>query len=164
MEAIRQYCGIQQPRWPTFERLTINFGLKKRSPCKPRVSSSDTLQLTNRRGFLSLEPFRLIVNDTRFHSIPMILETPAPEQEIWAEEIKMLYWMIGKKADDPELLEREKVLQEKGREDREKQLDVLRRKAEKATKTPRKRKTQGGKNGVVSESSNESDSDSDSQM
>ena len=94
----------------------------------------------------------------------MILETPAPEQEIWAEEIKLLYWMIGKKADDPELLEREKILQEKGREDREKQLDVLRRKAEKAAKTPRKKKTQSEENGAGSETSGESDSDSGSQI
>jgi AP endonuclease 1 len=95
----------------------------------------------------------------------MILETPAPEPEIWAEEIKLLYWMIGKTADDPELLEREKILQEKGREDREKQLDVLKRKAEKAAKTPRKRKTQTLKNGEVSASSGgESDGDSGSEM
>ena len=53
-------------------------------------------------------------------SIPMILETPAPEQEIWAEEIKLLYWMIGKESGDPEILEREAKLQELGKEDREK--------------------------------------------
>ena len=40
-------------------------------------------------------------------SIPMILETPAPKQDIWAEEIKLLYWMVGKDTGDPELLERE---------------------------------------------------------
>lgn len=64
-------------------------------------------------------------------SIPMILETPAPEQEIWAEEIKLLYSMVGKEAGDPEILKRGKELQELGREDREKQLDALKRKAEK---------------------------------
>jgi AP endonuclease-1 len=70
----------------------------------------------------------------------MILETPAPEQAIWADEIKLLYWMVGKKAGDSELLEREELLQERGREDREKQLEALKRKAEKAAKTSRKRK------------------------
>jgi AP endonuclease-1 len=73
----------------------------------------------------------------------MILETPAPEPDIWAEEIKLLYWMVGKDTNDPELMEREKVLQEKGREDREKQMDALKRKvdkAEKAAKSPRRKK------------------------
>jgi len=60
----------------------------------------------------------------------MILETPAPEPEVWAEEIKLLYWMVGKKSDDPELLAREQELQEKGREDREKQLVSLQRRDE----------------------------------
>jgi hypothetical protein len=84
----------------------------------------------------------------------MILETPAPEQEIWADEIKLLYWMVGKETGDPELLKREKALQEKGREDREKQMDVVRRKAEKATKSPRRKKKDQGS--VTSESSGES--------
>jgi len=95
-------------------------------------------------------------------SIPMILETPAPEQEIWAEEIKLLYWMIGRKSGDPELVEREKVLQEKGREDREKQLDVLKRKAEKAAKTPRKKKAQKQENGGSCSCSSDSGSGSES--
>jgi hypothetical protein len=85
----------------------------------------------------------------------MILETPAPEQEIWADEIKLLYWMVGKETGDPELLEREKALQEKGREDREKQMDVVRRKAEKATKSPRRKKKD--QESATSESSGESD-------
>lgn len=85
----------------------------------------------------------------------MILETPAPEQEIWADEIKLLYWMVGKETGDPELLEQEKALQEKGRQDREKQMDVVKRKAEKATKSPRKKKKD--QKSVTSESSGESD-------
>jgi hypothetical protein len=87
----------------------------------------------------------------------MILETPAPEQEIWADEIKLLYSMVGKETGDPELLEQEKALQEKGREDREKQMDVVRRKAEKATKSPRRKKK--GEESVTSETSSESDED-----
>ena len=87
----------------------------------------------------------------------MILETPAPEQEIWAEEIKLLYWMIGKDTGDPELLEREAKLQELGKEDREKQLGALKRKAEKAAKPPRRKKT---KNEEIS-SSEESEEEED---
>lgn len=40
-------------------------------------------------GELTLEPFRLIMNDKRLEEIPLILETPDPER--WAEEIKLLY-------------------------------------------------------------------------
>src|SRR5271154_1123541 len=73
-------------------------------------------------------------------SIPMILETPAPEQEIWAEEIKLLYSMVGKEAGDPEILKREKELQELGKEDREKQLDALKRKRRKPNHRDGKRR------------------------
>lgn len=114
------------------------------------------------RGFLSLEPFRLIVNDSRMASIPMILETPAPEQEIWAEEIRLLYWMIGKETGHPEILQREKILQELGREDREKQLEVLKRKAEKGGKIPRKRKKKGEETGEeINSESEESENEED---
>jgi len=33
------------------------------------------------RGSLGLEPFRLLVNDPRFHDRPMILETPKEEDD-----------------------------------------------------------------------------------
>jgi len=89
------------------------------------------------------------------HSIPMILETPAPEPEIWAEEIKLLYSMVGKEPNDPEILERERELQELGKDDRQKQLETLKRKAEKAAKPPRKRKTKGKEEVEKSESESE---------
>jgi hypothetical protein len=84
----------------------------------------------------------------------MILETPAPEQEIWAEEINFLYSMVGKEPNDPEILERERELQELGKDDRQKQLEAIKRKVEKAAKPPRKRKAKG-KEEVESESENE---------
>ena len=82
------------------------------------------------------------MNDERLRSVPMILETPCPEEQRWAEEIELLYWMVDKKSGDPELLEREEKLQALGKEDREKQLESLKRKAEKASKvgTRKKRK------------------------
>ncbi len=43
-------------------------------------------------GKLTLEPFRLIMNDERLEEIPLILETPNPDR--WAEEIEMLYGFI----------------------------------------------------------------------
>lgn len=41
------------------------------------------------KGKLGIEPFKLIVNDSRFEKIPLILETP--DSELWEKEIKMLY-------------------------------------------------------------------------
>ncbi|MFW5974578.1 MAG: deoxyribonuclease IV [Bacteroidota bacterium] len=40
-------------------------------------------------GTIGVEGFRWIVNDHRFHDIPMILETPDPEG--WKDEITLLY-------------------------------------------------------------------------
>lgn len=44
-------------------------------------------------GTLGLEAFRVLMNDTRFNCIPMVLETPDPEG--WADEIKLLYNLIA---------------------------------------------------------------------
>jgi len=41
------------------------------------------------KGFLGEEVFRLIMNDSRFDNMPIILETP--EESLWAEEIRKLY-------------------------------------------------------------------------
>jgi deoxyribonuclease IV len=49
-----------------------------------RVDRHDTLG----NGSIGLELFSLLMNDSRFDGIPLILETP--EEERWAEEINML--------------------------------------------------------------------------
>ena len=41
------------------------------------------------KGKLGLEPFKLLMQDTRFDDMPLILETSDPS--IWQEEIKLLY-------------------------------------------------------------------------
>ena len=41
------------------------------------------------KGEIGLEPFRWIMHDPRFDDLPLILETP--DEENWAQEIKMLY-------------------------------------------------------------------------
>lgn len=41
------------------------------------------------KGELGIETFRMLMKDARFDDIPLILETP--DEENWAEEIKMLY-------------------------------------------------------------------------
>ncbi len=44
------------------------------------------------KGFIGLDAFRFLMNDSRFNNIPLILETP--NSEIWADEIKMLYSLV----------------------------------------------------------------------
>lgn len=44
------------------------------------------------KGFLGLDFFKRVMNDTRFDDIPIILETP--DETIWKEEIELLYSMI----------------------------------------------------------------------
>jgi len=44
------------------------------------------------KGFLGNEIFSIIMNDPRFDNMPLILETP--EEELWEEEIKLLYSLI----------------------------------------------------------------------
>jgi deoxyribonuclease-4 len=45
-------------------------------------------------GFLGEETFSLIVNDSRFDDMPLILETP--EESLWEAEIKKLYSLVKK--------------------------------------------------------------------
>jgi deoxyribonuclease-4 len=47
------------------------------------------------KGFLGEEVFRMLMNDSRFDNLPLILETP--EESLWEEEIKRLYTMVDKK-------------------------------------------------------------------
>lgn len=44
------------------------------------------------KGMIGLSAFEMIMNDSRFDNIPLILETPDPL--IWKDEIAMLYAMI----------------------------------------------------------------------
>lgn len=41
------------------------------------------------KGELGIVPFRLLMHDPRFDDLPLVLETP--DEDRWAEEIKMLY-------------------------------------------------------------------------
>ncbi len=44
-------------------------------------------------GFLGVEVFSMIMNDSRFDDIPLILETP--DESKWAEEIQKLYDLVN---------------------------------------------------------------------
>ncbi len=45
------------------------------------------------KGEIGLDAFRFIMNDARFDNIPLILETVDPD--LWPEEIRLLYSMVG---------------------------------------------------------------------
>jgi deoxyribonuclease-4 len=44
------------------------------------------------KGFLGEDVFRMLMNDSRFDNMPLILETP--EESLWEEEIRNLYSLI----------------------------------------------------------------------
>ncbi len=51
------------------------------------------------KGKIGLNTFRFIMNDTRFDNIPMVLETPASEdnsKEVYSKEIELLYSLIDR--------------------------------------------------------------------
>ncbi|KAI9701847.1 MAG: hypothetical protein M1836_001191 [Candelina mexicana] len=96
-------------------------------------------------GFLGLRAFHNVMNEPRFHGLPMVLETPisvktvddtgkekeTEDKAIWAREIKMLESFIGMDADSEEFLNLEKELADKGVEERKKYQDQYERKLEK---------------------------------
>ena len=114
-------------------------------------------------GYLGLEAFRCIMNDKRLHHLPMVLETPSEDENkkedktIWAREIELLEWLVGKQADDAEVLKKSAELQEQGAADRVKASEAAVRKAEKLSKPIKKRKPKARK-----EESDTVESDNDS--
>ena len=46
------------------------------------------------QGFIGMELFEVMMNDSHFDNIPIILETP--DDSLWAEEIRLLYSLIRK--------------------------------------------------------------------
>ena len=85
-------------------------------------------------GFIGLEGFRNLVNDKRMEEKPLILETPLGKEEdkrVWAEEITLLYWLIGRKANDEEVLKKSKELQKRGESSRKAQMEAYEKKTKK---------------------------------
>jgi len=52
------------------------------------------------KGHIGLEAFRLIMNDHRLDNIPLVLETPVGSDDVYAQEIELLYSLVGKKEGD----------------------------------------------------------------
>ncbi len=59
---------------------------------KPKFASRVDRHECIGKGEIGLEAFRCLMNDPRFDDVPMVLETPEPEN--WAEEIKLLYGLV----------------------------------------------------------------------
>ena len=62
-------------------------GMHLNDAMKPLASKVDR-HSTLGNGVLGMVPFEMIMKDSRFDGIPLILETPDPD--IWAQELDML--------------------------------------------------------------------------
>ncbi|KAH7390727.1 DNA-lyase [Pyrenochaeta sp. MPI-SDFR-AT-0127] len=105
-------------------------------------------------GYLGLRAFHNIMNDVRFHGLPMILETPVSvigedgkkfeDKSIWAREIKMLEKLVGMDTKSDEFKELEANLQKEGEGERERiGSQVERRQVRNATTKKKRGKTKG---------------------
>jgi len=77
--------------WKTFDEL-IGFNYLKGihlNDSKKELGSKVDRHESIGKGFIGEDTFKRMMKDTRFDNIPIILETP--NDDIWAEEIKMLY-------------------------------------------------------------------------
>ena len=103
-------------------------------------------------GFLGLRAFHNIMNDSRFENIPLILETPCDvpdpadptgkktkaDASIWATEIKLLESLVGMDAEGKEFKGLEKDLSDKGKAERNRVEEAIRKAG--ANKAEKKRK------------------------
>jgi deoxyribonuclease-4 len=61
--------------------------------CKKELGSRVDRHESIAKGALGMEPFGFIMSDPRLNGMPLILETP--DNDLWAEEIKLLYQLSG---------------------------------------------------------------------
>lgn len=107
-------------------------------------------------GFLGLRAFFNIMNYDGFQNMPLVLETPIEkkgsdgktieDKKVWADEIKLLEWLIGADPESEEFKQKEKELWASGEAERKRvqqQVDV------KAAKDAKKGKK--GKKGAASD-------------
>lgn len=79
-------------------------------------------------GFLGLRAFHCVMNYDGFQDMPLVLETPidrkgpdgksVEDRRVWADEIKLLEWLIGADPDTDEFREKEKALSAQGEAER----------------------------------------------
>ncbi|KAJ4421995.1 DNA-(apurinic or apyrimidinic site) lyase [Gnomoniopsis sp. IMI 355080] len=113
-------------------------------------------------GFLGLRAFHNFMNYDGFQNMPLVLETPIDEQkkdakgkpvedkQVWADEIKLLEWLIGADPESEEFKAKEKKLSAQGEAERKRvQLQVDAKAAKDAKK--------GGKKGKKKAASDDED-------
>lgn len=104
-------------------------------------------------GYLGLRAFHNLVNDTRLHGLPMVLETPVDsvdengkkfeDKSIWAREIKLLEKLVGMDVESDEFKDLENTLYEQGNGERERIGDQVERKKVKDAKPKAVRQKKG---------------------
>lgn len=95
-------------------------------------------------GFLGLRAFHNVMNYEGFQNLPMVLETPidrkdadgktVEDKQVWADEIKLLEWLIGADPESDEFKEKERELSAKGEGERKKIQDQVDKKVAKDSK------------------------------
>ncbi|KAI2486368.1 Nfo Endonuclease IV [Pyrenophora tritici-repentis] len=114
-------------------------------------------------GYLGLQAFHNLMNDERFHGLPMVLETPCDtldadgkkveDKGSWAREIKMLESLVGMDIESDEFKALDTRLQQEGATERERIGDQVNRKAikdakpKRATKKASKKKVESEEDG-----------------
>lgn len=114
---------------------------------KAPLSSNRDLHANIGTGFLGLRAFHALVNEPRLWGLPMVLETPidskgedgkeVQDKGIWAREIKLLESMVGMDAESDGFIALEQSLRAKGRLERERIADQVKRREDKI-KSPKK--------------------------
>ncbi|KAL6707767.1 DNA-(apurinic or apyrimidinic site) lyase [Coniothyrium glycines] len=100
-------------------------------------------------GYLGLRAFHNLMNDTRFHGLPMVLETPIDvigadgkkieDKGVWAREIKMLESLVGMDVEDEEFKQLEAKLQDEGKAERDRIGEQVSKKSKKDAAPKKKR-------------------------
>lgn len=108
-------------------------------------------------GFLGLRAFHNVMNEPRFHGLPLILETPSErpdprdptgkktieDKSIWAREIKLLEDMIGMDPESQDFRSLEEELSNKGKKERQEMQAQFDKKQEKEKKKLAKEREKG---------------------
>lgn len=116
---------------------------------KAPLSSHRDLHARIGTGYLGLESFHNLMNDERFHGLPMVLETPidivdkngkkTEDKGVWAREIKMLESLVGMDVNSEGFKKLSAQLQEEGAAERERVGDQVQRKSVKDAKPKNKK-------------------------
>lgn len=101
-------------------------------------------------GFLGLRAFHNVMNYDSFQNMPLVLETPIDkkgadgktfeDKQVWADEIKLLEWLIGADPESDEFKEKERTLSVQGESERKRVQQQVDAKAAKDTKKGSKKK------------------------